>query len=405
MVAEAGHVHGPHVEAGIPRRDPVGHRQAHAAALRQPGHHPAGRPIPPQAPDRADQRVAVGGERERPVHHPLDPRGSERREVSEGHLQRLRDAVQVRRKQPHREVPRRLSGRPRQAGLLVGAEQHALALLAHVDLAAEVDHVHQPRAGAPVVLPHGFERLGDQVGVLHGQHRQLQAHHAPHLAGPQAPAVDDVLAVDRSEVLSAGGVVHQHPPAPVTVALDGAGPGVAVHLGAGGPGRLGVGVGHPGRIHMALVGIHQRPYEVLGIEQRHQLGRLCHRHQLRLHPQVAAPGVGRLEPVEPLGGVGQHHAAGHVDAAVLAGDPLDLGVQLGGVALQAGHDGVAVESVHAACAVPGRPRGELGALHQHHVGPAGLGEVVEHAGAHHSPADHHHPRLSLHRQRSVGPQP
>ena len=152
-------------------------------------------------------------------------------------------------------------------------------------------------------------------------------------------------------------------------------------------------LGETGGLHQADGGPHgQRlgPHPV----------RLGHRHQLGLHPQVAAPGVGHLEPVEPLGRVGQHHAAGHVDAAVLAGDPLDLGVQLGGVALQAGHVGIAVEGVHAARAVPGGAGGELGALHQHHVVPTRLGEVVEHAGAHHSPADHHHPGLGLHGCRS-----
>ena len=106
---------------------------------------------------------------------------------------------------------------------------------------------------------------------------------------------------------------------------------------------------------MTLVGVEHRTHEVLGVDQGHHLGDLGDRHHLGLHAQVAAPGVGHPQPVEPLGRVGQHHAAWHVDAAVLAGGPLDLGVQLHRVALEAGHVGIAVEGVHAARAVPGGP--------------------------------------------------
>ena len=55
--------------------------------------------------------------------------------------------------------------------------------------------------------------------------------------------------------------------------------------------------------------------------------------------------------------------------------------------LQLGDVGVAVERVHAAGGVPGRARGELGALDQHDVGPAGLGEMIEHAAADDAAAD------------------
>ena len=255
----------------------------------------------------------------------------------------------------------------------------------------------QPRAGAPVEVAHLLERLRHDVRVLHGEDRQLQPHHAAYLAGPQAPAVHHVLAVDGADVLPAGGVVQQHPPTSAGTPLDRPGPGAPVHLGPRQPGRLDEGVGHTGRVHMALVGVDERSHEVLGIDQRHQFGRLGHRHDLRLHAQVSAPGVGHLEPVEPLGGIGQHHTARHVDAAVLAGDPLDLSVQMQRVALEPGHIGIAVEGVHAARAVPGGAGGQLGSLHQHHIGPARRGEVVEHTGAHHSPADHHNLRAGLHR--------
>src|SRR3546814_19783871 len=77
---------------------------------------------------------------------------------------------------------------------------------------------------------------------------------------------------------------------------------------------------------------------------------------------------------------------GHVDAAGLAGDRLDLLVEVDGVSLQLGDVGIAVEGVHAARGVPGRPGGELAALQQHDVAPAGLGPMIEHAAADRSAA-------------------
>jgi hypothetical protein len=50
------------------------------------------------------------------------------------------------------EIPRRLDRRPGLAGLLVGAQQHAGALLAGVDLALEIDHANQFAAGLGVEL-------------------------------------------------------------------------------------------------------------------------------------------------------------------------------------------------------------------------------------------------------------
>ena len=91
--------------------------------------------MPAHSLDRADQRVAVGAERERAVDELLDAGPPDGGEVGEAALQLRSDAVEVVRQQLEHEVPRRLVRRPRPVVLLVGAEQDALALLAGVDLA------------------------------------------------------------------------------------------------------------------------------------------------------------------------------------------------------------------------------------------------------------------------------
>ena len=75
---------------------------------------------------------------------------------------------------------------------------------------------------------------------------------------------------------------------------------------------------------------------------------------------------------------------------------LELLVEVDGVLLQLGDVRIAVDGVHAAGGVPGRAAGELAALDQQHVLPAGLGQVIEDADAHHAAADHHHLRTTLH---------
>ena len=221
----------------------------------------------------------------------------------EGDLQRRGDAVEVRREQLHLEVPRRVVRRPRHAGLLVGAEQHAALLLADVDLAGEVEgHRHLP-AGALVVLLHLGHRLGDHVHVLHGQHGQLDADHAADLARPQPAGVDDVLGVDLA-------LVGDDVPRPVGTLAEVGDHGVPVDLGPGVAGADGVGVGDAGRVDVALDRVEQRAHEVLVLHEREDGLGLGGGDDLQVHAQVPAPGLGHAQPVQPLAGVGQHRPPG-----------------------------------------------------------------------------------------------
>ena len=375
-------VHREHVHAGVALDDPVGEREADAAALREACHHAAGEIEVAQPRHRPDQRIAVRREGERAVDHPLDAGARDRREVREGDLEAGRDAVEVRRQQLVAEVGRRGARRPGPAGLLIGAEHEALAFLSGIDLALEVDRVGQllgPR-------DHLGQVLGHQVVMLHREHRQLQPDQAADLARPQPGGVDHDLGLDVA-------VGRDHQPAAVRLRVELDHGREAVDLGAGLAGGFGVGVGHAGGVDVTLVGIEQGAPEMAGLDQGMAALDLVEPDELALQAEQPAAGVRRLEEVEALGRAGQHDAAGQMDAAGLARDRLDLLVQPDGVVLQLGDVRVAVEGVHAARGVPGRARGQFVALEQHDVLPAELGQVIEHAAADHAAADHHHPRL------------
>jgi hypothetical protein len=159
-------------------------------------------------------------------------------------------------------------------------------------------------------------------------------------------------------------------------------------LGAGELSRACERASHTGRVDVALDGVEHGADEVLLVHDRQEALRLRDADQLGLETEVAVAGVREPEPVHPLLGVGQQQAAGEVDAAVDAGDALDLVVELDGVLLQRRHVGVTVEGVHATGGVPRRARRQLRALEEHGVGDPGLGQVVEHAGPDHASTDH-----------------
>ena len=142
---------------------------------------------------------------------------------------------------------------------------------------------------------------------------------------------------------------------------------------------------------MAFVGIVERADVVLGVHDRQHARRFIQIDELGVQAEVAATAAGGVEVVEPVLRVGEHEAAGEVDAAGLPGRLLDLLVDLEGVVLELGDVGVGVERVHAAGGVPGRAGGELRALDQGHVLPAVLDEVVEDAATDHAATDDRHP--------------
>ncbi len=382
-VAVAGDIHGPDVEAGIAVGHPAGQRQADAAALAEAGHDAAGDPVVGQAADRADEGVAVCGEGEGAVDDALDAGLFQPGEVAEADLEVAGDAVEVRRQEFGLEVPRRGDGGPGDAFVFVGAEEDAAAFLTEVDFAFEVDGVGE------FAIRQVVDVLGDEVLVLHGEDGEFEANHAADFAGPEAAGVDDVLGDD-------GALVGHHVPEAVGAPVGFEDAGAAVDFGPGQGGAFGVGVGDAGGVDMAFQRVPHGADELGFVEQRQEFGGFVDGDEFGVHAEIGASCGGHLEPVHAVPGAGEHDAAGHVDAAGLAGDAFDLGVELDGIFLQLGDVGVAVQRVHAAGGVPGGAAGEFVAFEQDHVLPAELGEVVQHGAADHAAADDCRAHMGFH---------
>ena len=210
--------------------------------------------------------------------------------------------------------------RPRLVGLLVGAHQHAAALLAQIELAVEIDRVDHLLAGLGVDLGDLRHVLGDQVHVLHGEHRQFEPDHAADLARPQPAGIDDMLGDHLA-------LVGDDAPRAVRQPHDVLDLGEALDLGAQLARRLGIGMRDARRVEMAVLGIAHRADELLRVEQRHQLMRFLGRDLLEVEAEIAALGDDAAQPVHARLGGGQQHAAGDVHAGRLARQFLDLLVE------------------------------------------------------------------------------
>ena len=155
-------------------------------------------------------------------------------------------------------------------------------------------------------------------------------------------------------------------------------------------------MGRAGGVEVAVEGIVERAQETLGVDDRRELGDLLGADDLGFQAHVAMLRALAFQVIQALLRGRDGHAAGVMQAAGLAADLFQLLVELDGVALQRRHVGVGIEGVEAAGRVPGRARGQLGTLDQHHVLPAELGQVIEHAAPDHAAADHGHTDMRFH---------
>jgi hypothetical protein len=119
---------------------------------------------------------------------------------------------------------------------------------------------------------------------------------------------------------------------------------------------------------VALDRIPHRADEIRLVHQREHGFRFRRRDEFRVHAEIAALGVGEAQEIHALRRIGHHYAAGEMQRAGLAGNLLQLLVELHRVGLELGDVRIAVQRVKAAGCVPGRAGGKLRALDENDIG-------------------------------------
>ena len=231
-VAEARHVHGEDIAAGFALDHPLGEAEPDPATLAEASHHRDGGPVVPQARDRPDQRVSVRGKGEGTVDDGLDASLRQHREAAVGEFNGIADPVELVVEQLVAEIQGRAVDRPGVAVLLVKTDAQPAPFLPQITLALRVHDVRQ----FFTALEDLRQLLGDQVLVLHGVQRQIEAGERADFTRPQPGGVDHVLGVDRA-------LLRHHVPAAIRARCGRQHRAAKLDLRPGHARGLGVGVG------------------------------------------------------------------------------------------------------------------------------------------------------------------
>ncbi len=256
---------------------------------------------------------------------------------------------------------------------LVAAHHEAADLLLEVDQAVRIAQRRQ-------VGGHALDRLGDQVLMLHGLQRHAHPGKSADRLGPLPGAQRHHVAGD----LAPSGAHARHPALLDAKAGDGA---VLDDAHAVLPCAAGERLGDVGRVRLAVGRQESGADQVGRVHQRPQILGLGGREQMHLEAEAARGGGLAPELDHAVGIAGKAQAAVALPARRLAGLGLEPLVQLDRVLEQPGDVGVAAQLADEPGGMPGRARGQLVALEQHDVAPAGAGEVVGDRAADDAAAD------------------
>ncbi len=388
-IAIARHIHAPDIKARIAIDHPVRQRQADPAALAEPCHNATGAPVILQAAHWTHQRVAIGREGEGSIDDLFDPGALERWEVTEANFQRWRDTIDIFLQQFMAEIPGCLFWGPRHAGLFIGAHQHALAFLTHINLAIRINDMQHFLAGGFIDLRHFGHVFGDQIHMFHGQNRQFQANHAPDFPRPQTARIDHMIGLH-------GSLFGDHGPGAVRILLQVGDAVSQVNLCPAQLGRLGIGMGRARWIQMPMQRCPQCAQEFLGVHDRQDLFRLFRGQQFGFDAQQLLLALHHFQQLQTLWRRGQEHTLGQMETGRLAGNFLDLFIQINGIGLQLRDLRVAIDGVKTARRMPGRPGCQFRPFDQNHIFPTQLGQMIQYRTPNNPAPDYHRLCMRLH---------
>ena len=197
-----------------------------------------------------------------------------------------------------------------------------------------------------------------------GDDRALLGDHVPIPVGPPADVDDSIVEVDLGSSRARAGR-HRHRAA--------------------------------GGVRMTVIGGVGAEHDTVGIQQRVEIGDLGRPDQMTLRADTAQHPLDVMKPIRLVLVGRQAKRAAAVPAGRLSGLRLEPLVQLGAVVVDLGHVETGDEMRDQSGRVPRGAGRELALLHQGHVRPPLLGQVIEESDPHDAAADNDDTRVSLHR--------
>ena len=373
VIAEPADVERPQVHAGLAGDDPFGHQAPGAAGRGDARREAAGDEEVVELGRPAEDRLAVGRDRDRPVDQGAHADPLEHRHAFGGQHRELLEAVEVGGQELAREV----------AGDARLAERHRIGLPAPdrqaADLGLHVDQVVGIAKGRQIAR-RVRNRLGHQVLMLERCHRNLDPGQGADRAAPHAGGVDHHLGADWAAL----GHHRGHPAAAHGEAGD---PHALADGGAAGAGALGQGLGQAAGVDVAVAGDEGGADHAVPGHQRKQALGFHGRDQVALEAEALGRGRHALDLEPALGRRGDPQAAHPLPVGALSGLRLQGLVEGHALLHQAGEVARAAQLAHQAGGVPGGALGQSALLEDDHVALAEPGQGVGDGAADHPAAD------------------
>ena len=196
VFAEAARVNRHHVDRRLAVRHPLRQEMPRTARRRHAEGVSLVEPDISQALRGADERTAVGRVGDRTVHDVFYARLGERRHAPYRGLHMRHEAIQVAGEKVFLKAFGNAVGEDRRRALLVGAEDEAAPLLAHVVGRVALAQHREFGFARRVSFGEGGMFFGDDVLVLHRNGRHINSDEGAGLAGVVAGGEDEVFAGD-----------------------------------------------------------------------------------------------------------------------------------------------------------------------------------------------------------------
>ena len=276
----------------------------------------------------------------------------------------------------------------RRAGL-IRAEDQPAGFLAHVPGAvgfAQHAHFRQPLL---LALQDRRVRFGDDVLVLHRDHRDVDPDHLACLAGKIAGAGDHVIG---GEDL----LVRLHMPGPVRILVKRRDGGVAHDPGTPVARALGQRLGEVGGLDIAVIGMLDRAQNAVGFAERPNLLELFRRQEFHVDADgFCDAGIIKIL-IHPVLRHCQTDIGDLREADIEAGLRFQRAVEINRIFVKLA-DGIAhVEERQETCRMPCRAGCQFLPFDQDRVRPALLRQMVKRRYADHAAADHQCPCFGRH---------